>query len=108
MSSFKLNEHHISLLSKGLSFCPTPGEPDIGEIRRDMDEFHRKVLLKSHFEKDIPKMTAWQDQMRRDGNGNTPNTSNRNVGVALGPFSDPKFTKKSNFVPANRREQLKQ
>lgn len=33
LSSFQLNQDHISLLGKGLSFCPTPGEPDLGELR---------------------------------------------------------------------------
>ena len=30
LSKIKLSNDQISLLSKGLSFCPTPGEPDPG------------------------------------------------------------------------------
>ena len=62
LSSFQLKPDHMSLLSKSLSFCPTPGEPDFGKIHRDLDKFHHRVLLKSHFEKDFAKVTAWKEQ----------------------------------------------
>ncbi len=97
LSSFQLNRHHISLLSKGLSFCPTPGEPDLGELRRDLDEFHRNVLLKSHFEKDIPKAAAWKE--KTTGSTNPPDKVTSKA--QLGPFSHRKFTKKSLFKPDN-------
>ena len=32
LSSHKLTNAEISVLSKGLGFCPTPGAPDIGNI----------------------------------------------------------------------------
>ena len=40
LSDFNLQDYHVSLLSKGLTFCPTPGEPDMGEMRKDLDRFH--------------------------------------------------------------------
>ena len=33
LSKFVLNEHHLSLLKKGLTFCPTPGKRDMSKIR---------------------------------------------------------------------------
>ncbi len=45
LSSFQLESHDISLLKRGLTFCPTPGEPDMGELRNDLDRFHRSVRL---------------------------------------------------------------
>ena len=36
-----------SLLSKGLNFCPTPGEPELGDIRNDLDIFHRDLRRKA-------------------------------------------------------------
>ena len=36
-------EHEI--LNKGLNFCPTPGDPDMGEIRRDLDRYHRSLCI---------------------------------------------------------------
>lgn len=35
LSSRVLNEHQFSVLSKGLNFCPTPGEPKRGDLVRD-------------------------------------------------------------------------
>lgn len=49
LSDVSLSEAQISLLSKGLKFCPTPGEPDMAEMRRDLDNFHRKLKWQSHF-----------------------------------------------------------
>ncbi len=49
LSDFVLLPRHVSLLSKGLTFCPTPGEPCMGDLRRDLDDFHRKVKLKAQF-----------------------------------------------------------
>ena len=51
LSDFPLNDDHKSLLSLGLSFCPTPGEPDMGDIKKDLDRLHWKLRLKSAFEK---------------------------------------------------------
>ena len=52
LSKFKLNKDHISLLSKGLNFCPTPGEPDPGQDRLDLDNLHKRLRLLYHFRPD--------------------------------------------------------
>jgi len=43
LSTFVLNEHHVSLLKRGLKFCPTPPAPDSGQLREDMDRFHNRT-----------------------------------------------------------------
>ena len=43
LSTFELNEHHISLLKHGLKFCPTPPAPDTGQLRADLDRFHTRA-----------------------------------------------------------------
>ena len=48
LSSFQLTPAMTSLLSKGLNFCPTPGEPNVHDIRRDLDKFHVS-LKRNHF-----------------------------------------------------------
>ena len=53
LSDFSLTPDHVSLLRRGLTFCPTPGEPSMDELRRDLDTFHRKVKLKSFFMKSV-------------------------------------------------------
>ena len=47
-SKHKLTKDEISVLSKGLNFCPTPGAPDPGENRSDLDSLHRRLRLRYH------------------------------------------------------------
>lgn len=56
LSSRTLNQHEFSLLSRGLNFCPTPGEPKRGDLVRDLDYFHDNLRLEYHF-KDNPLPT---------------------------------------------------
>jgi len=67
ISDYKLTEAEISLLSKGLNFCPTPGEPDFGEIRRDLDSFHTCLRQENFF--------ADTNGSDRDHTGEMPSTS---------------------------------
>ena len=48
LSNYNLTEPELALLSKGLNFCPSPGEPNSGELRQDLDNFHRD-LRRYHF-----------------------------------------------------------
>ena len=41
-----------SILEKGLNFCPTPGELDMGNLMIDIDRFHRNLRLKTFFDED--------------------------------------------------------
>ena len=50
LSDFTLNEQHISLLKRGLKFCPTPGPPNPGEMREDMDRVHKRLRQIAYFE----------------------------------------------------------
>eukprot|EP00795_Rhopilema_esculentum_P014500 gene14500-biopygen4278 len=49
LSKKELSEDDVSLLSKGLKFCPTPKEIDKAELRADLEEFKRRMRLKWHF-----------------------------------------------------------
>ena len=51
LSDVSLTENERKVLSNGLKFCPTPGEPHMGDVRRDLDKFHRSLRLKHHFGK---------------------------------------------------------
>ena len=50
LSDFTLNEHHITLLKRGLKFCPTPGPPNPGDLREDMDRVHKRLRQIAFFE----------------------------------------------------------
>ena len=49
LSTRKLSTDEMSILSRGLKFCPTPPCPDPGQGREDLDKLHRRLRLKSHF-----------------------------------------------------------
>lgn len=49
ISSRNLSDTEMSLLSKGLHFCPTPGEPVLAEKRQDLDNLHDKLRWKQRF-----------------------------------------------------------
>ena len=49
LSSVNLNETEIKLLSKGLSFCPTPHKIDWIELKTDLSDFARRLRLKENF-----------------------------------------------------------
>ena len=53
LSSFQLTPPMISLLSKGLNFCPSPNAPDRYELRKDLDKFHVSLQRKTIFRKEI-------------------------------------------------------
>ena len=49
LSSHPLTNTEISVLSKGLGFCPIPGASDIGNIIHDLDAFKRRTRLPTVF-----------------------------------------------------------
>ena len=49
LSSYTLTNAEISILSKGLHFCSTPGTPDIDNIIHDLDAFKRRNRLQLFF-----------------------------------------------------------
>jgi len=90
ISDVTLSSAEIDLLSKGLNFCPTPGEPDFGEIRKDLDSFHTRLRQKNYF--------AEQSGPDRDREGEMPTTSDTPDPGPL-PFHHRKFKKKSMWAP---------
>jgi len=92
LSSFQLTPAMISLLAKGLNFCPTPGEPDRYMLRRDLDKFHvtlrRKLFFSRSFDSTLPLDTILDDSLL------DPQSSNQ-----VGPFEHFKFKNLSTWCP---------
>lgn len=42
-SSHVLTTDQLSTLERGLKFCPTPGEPDMGTLASDLHRFHNNL-----------------------------------------------------------------
>ena len=49
LSTRELTTPEVSVLAKGLNYCPTPGEPVLGEKYEDLDRFHNTIRWKHHF-----------------------------------------------------------
>jgi len=91
LSSSHLSEHHISLLQRGLKFCPTPPAPNAGQLREDMDRFHTRL-----------RQIAYFDTMASNLNQSTSFISNTpvvpiNPMASIEPFKHLKFKLKSNW-----------
>ena len=80
LSSHTLTNTEISVLSKGLGFCPTPGAPDIGNIIHDLDAFKRRARFQLFF----------------SGSNQDPTERHTQLGV---PFEHKSFKLKSSFNP---------
>lgn len=51
LSSRSISQDELEILSLGKGFCPTPGEPNMGEIKSDLDRLHTKCRTKLFFDK---------------------------------------------------------
>ena len=89
-SSVILSEAQISLLNKGLNFCPTPNGPNYTQIMADLFHLERKMAWKHHF--------SGKDDDGEDGTDDT-NNSDKN------PFN--KKARKTN-MPDEYHEGIKQ
>ena len=49
LSDHDLSEFQVSALSKGLTFSPTPWEPDMSDIIQNLESFFKRMRLKCHF-----------------------------------------------------------
>ena len=49
LSNRKLSKAEVSLLSKGLKFCPTPNSVDKSVLKEDLEIFGRTLRLKWHY-----------------------------------------------------------
>ena len=68
----KLSRAQISLLSKGLKFCPTPNSVDKWHVKEDLEKFGRFRRLKWHYGND--KQTFDPNSFRPKSKFNPSNT----------------------------------
>jgi hypothetical protein len=61
LSSTQLTPNMISLLTKGMNFCPTPGEPDVHLLRQDLDKFHISLRRNQFFSRRVDNTTLDSD-----------------------------------------------
>lgn len=49
LSSYQLSDLECAILRKGLSFCPTPRNLNLGQARKSVERFHRSLHLAYYF-----------------------------------------------------------
>ena len=92
LSDRPLSQEEVTLLQRGLKFCPTPPCPDPGQGREDLSALHRRFRLMAHYEEiplnasRVPRPTeSW---LRPDASTTRPSNL---------PFKDPKFKNPSTW-----------
>jgi hypothetical protein len=55
LSNLQLTPSMRSILTKGLQFCPTPGEPDTFDLQKDLTKFHLSLRRKQFFSDPVGK-----------------------------------------------------
>ena len=73
ISSTKLRESEISLLNKGLNFCPSTKEPNKEQLLEDLYVFCRKLKLKEYFHSGDSSTDKIQHEETCDLNTKLPN-----------------------------------
>ncbi len=61
LSQYPLTNAQISLLGKGLNFCPSPGEPSLSDLFKDLDKFHlqlRRACFFANTASDTPSTSS--------------------------------------------------
>ena len=86
LSSKELTDSEISLLSKGLNFCPAPAKPNEQKLSEDLDQFARRLRIKEYF-----------DSKDKESNDTTENSNSDNTEEEAPVI--PKFRKKSDWIP---------
>ncbi len=90
LSNKILTQAQLSLLSKGLNFCPMPGSPNKGELAADINRFKRNLRLIAFFGENNGSRPS-----------NTVTTSNVSTGQtnSTPPCNHPDLRNKSTWSP---------
>jgi len=92
LSRLTLTQAMVSLLSKGLNFCPTPGEPIISDLKQDLDHFHTSLRRSLFFNRGVVSNTSLDQSTMSI----QPDTTVRDE---HGPFNHHKFKNPSKWSP---------
>ena len=68
LSSLSLDQHTLTLLSYGLSFCPTPRRDNKALVIENIQKFLRKIKLRGFFMDDQPSVSSSQHTLATETN----------------------------------------
>ena len=87
LSKRVLSKSEISMLSKGLNFCTTPKELDKSQLKRDLEDFGRRLRLKWAFRDSEPGFGNTLNQFRPPSTYN-PRNIDASIEVYLSKLED--------------------
>ena len=87
LSSHQLDASEIKVLKRGLKFCPTPGEPNFGDLREDLNKFHMRLRRQLFF-------SQLKEEEDEEDRRPPPSQNNDDQG-----FSHQKFREPSKWKP---------
>ncbi len=96
LSSYQLSKPELSLLSKGLKFCPTPPKFDPGIIKADIDKFFLSVKRYLHFDDQKRNLTDSSSESETDSDSLTDSYRDS---TDPPPFQHQKLIIKSSWDP---------
>lgn len=95
LSKRNLTNLELSVLSFGKGFCPTPGEPNMGEIKSDLDRLHSTCRKRFFFQKQT------QEKKLSPHNSVTPTLSKSTPDLQRAPPSDSHGNRPKDGLSAN-------
>ncbi len=96
MSDLQLTDNQISIISRGLYFCPRPREPDMGQMFLDLQRLFKKMQLTLFWAENHPQDTLVIDAQ----SANSPNN------IEISPYHKRDFPAKSTFNPLHLNQGL--
>ena len=96
LSDCVVSELERNVLCKGLTFCPTPGDPDMGDIKHDLDMFFRRMRLKLFFSEEHETIDTLPSE------SSSQITVNDSEPLTWSEYLERTFRKKSTWTPRNQ------
>ncbi len=96
LSDLQLTYNQISIISRGLSFCPTPGEPDMGQVFLDLQRLFKKMRL----------TLFWAEDQRQNSSAFDTQSANSQNNTGIPPYHNSDFIAKSTFDPVHLNQSL--
>ena len=104
LSNAPLSEAENNLLSKGLSFCPTPPKIDTFRVKEDLNTFFRRLRLKEFFhDEDNTEEREPINPFKKKSNWNPP----KNRESALETYIQAKQRTANNHLEVSQRHRLR-
>ena len=99
LAQYNITDAQQKLLSRGLKFCPTPGEPDVNTYQTDLDQFHLRIERYIHFFRQKNPNVTRNTNVATQSQVNASQVDHLSQTINDDPFHHQSFKKPSAWVP---------